>query len=238
MSIQTQESNPRHFLLYNETTYLPQLYNAVNEGKLIFQLSDLSPIKPYLGLAMGQDLRSDDQVIYNDNHVTPLAGIRYAPRDLPLGLYLEFRQNLRVIRPPTIRDFSQGDLRLGAYIYQWFDLTPNHSFSRLFQEIYGEMLFTSALQNNLIAQGWLKQGVRGKIHQQVNLDSYLEFAGTADRTGNPDFNLLYVDLGIRANLRVNSILTQLIVKKPLAWFAGPPSLAFPWSAQLVFSGEF
>ncbi len=230
--------NRRTTLLYNETTYLPQLDNVVNEGKIIHQFDAWPSLRPYLGLAIGQDLKSDSSLIYNDNHVSPLSGIRYSPRDLPWGAYLEFRQNLRVIRPPTFKEFSEGDLRLGAYLYQMFYLTPPKSIPFLFQELYAELLYSSALKNNLFLQGWLKQGVRAKLHRILDLDGYFEFAGTLDRTGNPDFNLACIDLGVRVNIRLDSLLTQIVIKEPIAWLAAPPDLAFPWSSQIIISGEF
>ncbi len=226
------------YLFYNEMTYLPQISNAINECKLIYQFVDINSIKPYLGIAIGQDLQSTSDLIYNDNHVSPLAGIRYNPPSFPFGLYLEFRQNMRIIRPPSTREFSQGDLRAGGYLYQWFNLTQAQSSLRLFQETYGEAFYTSVLLSNVIFQGWLKQGGRIRINTALDFDAYFELAGRLDRTNNPDFNLGYFDVGIRTNIRIENLLTQIIIKKPLYYISVPRNLNFPWSAQIVVSGEF
>ncbi len=236
--LKSSEISSRSYLLYNETTYLPQINNAVNEGKLIYQAQDWNSLRPYLGVALGQDLRSDSTLIFNDNHVSPLLGIRYAPRALPYGIYVEFREKMRMVRAPQTRSFSEGDLRAGAYVYQWFNLAQISSGSRVFQELYAETLYTSALQNNIFIQGWLKQGIRNKLHKMVDLDAYVEFAGTYDRTPLPDYHIAYFDLGARANFRLDSFLAQIIFKKPLAWMMAPQTLSFPWSTQLVISGEF
>lgn len=234
----SQRTPTGSFLLYQEAVFLPQQENAVSEGRLIYQWQGWNSIRPYVGLALGQDLKSNSTEIFNDNHVSPLLGLRYAPRGLPFGIYAEFRDKFRVLNQPLTRNSSELDFRSGAYLYQWFTLSQPSSFLSLFQEAYGEGLYSSALDHNIILQGWLKQGFRTQVLKGLDFDGYFELAGTYDQIGLPYQRFGYGDIGIRANLRFSSLLTQIIFKKPIVWTEAPASIVFPWTTQLVISGEF
>ena len=230
---ESQNKNP--FLIYNETNYLPQSLNVVNEGKLTYQLLDKGPLSGYLGIALGQDLQSNSQLIYNDNHMSPLVGIRYSPQKIPFGVYLEYRKNLRMINKPDTRDFANDEIRLGGFYYQWLKIGEIRKDFHLFQETYGEAVFNSNLQSGVMMQAWAKQGIRSKISHQIDLDGYLELAGTTDG-GQIDYNNYgYLDLGLRANIRISSVLTQFIFKKPVEFIAQSNSFNLPWTAQLIFA---
>ena len=223
---------------YGDSVYLPRSSNLIFEGKLHYGLSSWAQITPYLGFTYGQDLRSNSRSVYNDNHITPLLGLRYNPTGFPITVFAEVRENFRLIKPPS-SPLNERDLRVGTYLYKWFDLATLKTNLTLFQETYGEIIFTSMLRNDILFDGWAKQGVRSKVSPSFSLDGYLEAAGGTDRLNVADYKSGQLALGLRANVQVAKTLTQFLVKKiwPVEFLTPSPLLQTPWSAQLVFTGE-
>ena len=232
-----EEIEKNSIFFYNESAYLPQYSNMVNEGKLHYRLFSRSQLQPYLGLAFGQDLQSGSNLIYNDNHITPLLGARFNLTSMPVGFFSEARQNFRMINKPNTRPSTDFDFRLGTYGYQWFDISHLGVSRTFFQESYGELIFTSMLDSNIIFDGWAKQGVRQTFGHHFSLDGYLELQAGLDRLKVDYCNYIYPGFGVRAIARFSNISVQLMLRRPINVLSVPSFANSPWNSLFVFTGE-
>ena len=225
--------------VYSESTYLSRSDNLVSQNQ--FRLSLLrfreNLLRSYIGFALEQDSQSNQYDIYNDNRVSPLVGLSSRPFGLPLVFFTEYRQNFRLLKRPENRNVTEGDYRLGIYLYQWWDLTKPLTTPSPFNENYVETVFSTQLSGNILSQAWSKLGLRTKLAKQISFDAYLELLLKRDRLGLTENNYQQVGPGARLGLRMGSLISLLSVRRGFA-FAAEHSAANPeWNAQLVFTGE-
>lgn len=225
---------------YMESVYDDRTRNLVSQGRASVDLVRYRDrLSLYAGIALSQDALSDTRTIYNDNSFAPFGGLRFDIPFLSAALFSEYRQTMRVWRRPEARASSEADLRAGAFFYRWFDLAGVSSgkgampWLKLFSENYGEAIYTSMNDDNILAQLRSKLGPRLKLTQRLMLDGFVELHGKADRIGLPYENDLLVGPGARVALYLNRLSLAMSGSRVFGKPTGPE-----WNAMLTFGGSF
>ncbi len=227
--------------LYSQSTYLPKIQDVVTDHHIHYTAKKFNDsLKAYLGVALSQDSRSNGSVTWNDNHLSPLIGLKLQSPAGPAAFFAEYRQTLRVTAHQSPQAFREADIRAGALAYQWWQLgwddmeaTPEVA---LFDESYGEAVFSSRLGQNVFFSGWSKLGLRNSFVRGFHLDGYLEGLASADRFGIDYGNLFHAAAGTRLSTRAGPVGAQIAARKFI--FPNRDSQTASWDAQLSFSGEF
>lgn len=201
--------------IYSESNYFPSQLAASNETT--FRLTFLKyqdTLGAYGGTVIGRDS--------SGTQISPFLGLRAQPLRIPMVFFTELRQTLRA-------DSNQSDFRAGTFGYEWWDLAKLGAHSTIFEETYGEAVFSSLQGNQLLLSAWAKTGLRLPVFPALSLDGFGELAGTLDfaRTG----------LGLRANLHLGPVTTQVLGTRSFGIAGSFPGYLSPWNGQLLLTGE-
>lgn len=218
--------------LYSETQYLSYAEDLISQNKL--QLNLWGPEQgwvPYFGFALEQDSKSNSRVVFNDNHVAPLAGIKVPLPLLPITLFTEARQRFRLIDKPDMRQSTETELRAGGYLFQWWDLTRASRPVNLFDELYGESVASTNVEGSLSSMARNRLGARFRTSPKTAVDLFLQGQGNHDVYGNASRSTGYGSVGFRLNAFFGPSSGALILQQ--AFINGNI-----WTASFVLSGEF
>lgn len=217
---------------YSENSYPTRMENIVSQSRLRLDLADsVSALRPYAGILLDQDTRSAPGLIYNDNSVSPLAGISLRLPAVPVALFTEYRRVLRTIDRADSSPVQSGDLRTGALAYQWL------THGRLFTELYGEGILSTRLDRNLFLQGWSKSGARIQLSRALAADAYLELLGHADRLGLSYNNYWETGPAIRVSARFfENASAALSARRGFGSYWKSGAGYADWTAMLVLAG--
>lgn len=235
--LEPQYYRPNIFI-YSESTYFPKDSNVVFASKInytFFRYENLTNF--YLGFEQGQDFQSKGDMIYNDNHIAPLIGANFRPLPIPVSLFTEYRRNFRLFRKPATRETEEPDFRMGGFAYQWFDLIRFSPKIRPFTEMYGEAVYSSMLNKNLLMAGWTKAGVRIPLSTKVFADGYTELSFIRDRLKLLENNFEMSGLGARVGIKFDAVLAQMMIRRNFEFFSTFPSNQSRWNGQIVFVAE-
>jgi hypothetical protein len=221
---------------YTETSWLPQYDDVVVTSKLTLEVMRAGPVHGYGGAVLEQDTRSNNQVIYNDNGVSPMVGA-WMPLLLPeLSLFTEYRQTFRVVNKPESRQGSQPDLLLGSYGYKYWSLASVSATSSLFQETYGDLIARSKLSYKATLESWSKTGMRWTLPRGFSADTYLDIEFRRAATGEAEDNFQTLGPGFRLNYFAQRFSASVGAHQELGSYTNRSDSISRWKTLLVISG--
>lgn len=227
--------------LYSESTYISRFNNLVHFTKVtMYPLHVAHILYAYAGLRIAQDSRSTPTVLYNDNQVTPLYGLEIRAPVIPLTLFAEHHHGLRLFDRAPAKPFYETDFRLGAFAYYWWKVLPLSGMAQLFDEVYGELIYSSRLDQNIFLSAWNKLGIRFSVLPLLHVDGYGEGFLKQDRLGVASENAQELRVGMRLSASfLPHTLAPLTLALSTHYGVGTQSstLYQEWRSLLVFYME-
>jgi hypothetical protein len=195
--------------IYGEASENTRQRDIVHYTKLTSQVYRLTEGTSFYGGAIlsGDSLSTKDE-IYNDNYVAPLLGVKLGIADYPVGLFAEIRQVFPQFSKENSSS-SQTEFRsgiVGGLNHTLVNLTEGRG---IFSDGYGELIFSSRLENNVFFNLSEKLGFEKKWNRGNSSQIYAEGYGRRDRLGYYYENLQEMRLGLRQKWSIQKITLAL-----------------------------
>ncbi len=161
--------------LYSESNFRSNEWALLNQTRLELDFwRNKSLLTVYAGAVFQQSVEPGLDPALRDLPVSPFLGFRLQSPGFPVIFFSEWRQSFRPHRVFSFQPATEPDPRIGAFAYQWSDLFRFRQNLVLFEEFYGEEIFSPALDPTLTPQADSKTGFRFFFSQKIQGDVYSE----------------------------------------------------------------
>jgi hypothetical protein len=186
--------------IYSEVSAQNRTRDTVHFTKLsqsLYEPTNWSQV--YLGFALSGDSRSTPHEIYNDNYAAPLLGLKVFKPGIPVWLFTEYRY---IASSPEreAHPLPGNDIRAGIAAGDYRPLARIQDGLDVFNEVYGEAVYSSRLEDNLFATVFDKLGYEKRWSKLWVSQAYSEVFAKRDRLGNYYENLSELRIGFRQKL--------------------------------------
>jgi hypothetical protein len=157
---------------FSQTIYLEESQNLLTQQRILWG-GEVSTLRPYLGLALEKDSKTNSSAAFIDSQLTPLVGVQselfFYPK-FPLRFFSEVKRLYRLGDFPDQRKDEDWDLRFGGLGSGEYD------FKEFFLSHYFSLYFTHLYSDRFIAEGWSRQGKKLdevlSVFHELHWDSY------------------------------------------------------------------
>ena len=159
--------------LYAQDVYLEKYENNIFQGILRIDFFQ-DNFDYYVGLYYDDDTKSNGQITYTDQQISPLIGIqsKLLFPSFPTRLFIEARDVNRIGSFPDNRAQQDNEVRIGSLGYNF----TNFGKTNFFNEYYYALFYSHLYDQKILVQGWDKIGYR-LSSDYYHLDLFNELLG-------------------------------------------------------------
>ena len=215
-----------NFLLNSESSYAQNSAYIVNQSQVHLNLvRPTSILVIYGGMSLSQS--TNGLVINPDNYFAVYPGVSFQPTWSPIAAFVEYW---------SFATDDRKDLRTGFYGYQWIDL-PTRLSKNFFNESFGEAVYSSRFNQDVVLSASTKFGHRFKISNQFVTDAFIAGELKRDRQGTFENNLQEFQPGVRSTLFFQPFSAALTGDYAIGAYSNSPAQYRDVRFTLSLSGE-